>query len=143
MSVFLVKARRVIIAGRSRRPTGFSVVLPAMTKERPFIPRRPPQHDIRVIPNIADLISGKIKGRTSDDQTSWVLSLGVMGVQFAAGYKAAVYNEAKSRHIGRENSHAMVYAINSRLKSHVSALPGSRYGECNLTDLGTGSRSEE
>ena len=53
------------------------------------------------MPSLADVISGKVKGRTRDDQISWFLNLGVMGVQFAA-VCAAVYNEAKRKGIGRE-----------------------------------------
>jgi ornithine cyclodeaminase/alanine dehydrogenase-like protein (mu-crystallin family) len=53
------------------------------------------------MPTLADLVSGKIKGRTNDQQTSWFLNLGVMGVQFAA-VCATVYNEAKKNGIGKE-----------------------------------------
>jgi ornithine cyclodeaminase/alanine dehydrogenase-like protein (mu-crystallin family) len=53
------------------------------------------------MPSLADVISGKVKGRTSNSQTSWFLNLGVMGVQFAA-VCTAVYNEAKRKGIGRE-----------------------------------------
>lgn len=53
------------------------------------------------MPALADVIGGKVKGRTSDTQTTWFLNLGVMGVQFAA-VCTAVYHEAKRRGIGRE-----------------------------------------
>jgi hypothetical protein len=53
------------------------------------------------MPSLADLISGNVKGRIGDQQTSWFLNLGVMGVQFAA-VCTAVYNEAKKKGIGRE-----------------------------------------
>ena len=53
------------------------------------------------MPSLADLIGGKVRGRTDDKQTSWFLNLGVMGVQFAA-VCAAVYDEAKKKGIGRE-----------------------------------------
>jgi ornithine cyclodeaminase/alanine dehydrogenase-like protein (mu-crystallin family) len=53
------------------------------------------------MPALADIISGRAKGRTNDKQTSWFLNLGVMGVQFAATC-TAVFNEAKKKGIGRE-----------------------------------------
>jgi ornithine cyclodeaminase/alanine dehydrogenase-like protein (mu-crystallin family) len=70
-------------------------------EEKAIIPRRPPRAEILNMPSLADVISGKAKGRTSDQQTSWFLNLGVMGVQFAA-VCAAVYHEAKKKGIGRE-----------------------------------------
>src|SRR3989475_4944465 len=80
---------------------GFLGYVAGEPEEKAIIPRRPPREEILSMPSLADVISGKAKGRTSDEQNSWVLNLGVMGVQFAA-VCAAVYNEAKKKGIGRE-----------------------------------------
>jgi alanine dehydrogenase len=80
---------------------GFIGYVAGQPEEKAIIPRRPPRPEILKMPALADVISGKAKGRTADAQTSWFLNLGVMGVQFAA-VCAAVYNEAKRRGIGRE-----------------------------------------
>lgn len=66
-----------------------------------LIPRRPPRPEILKLPTLADLMGGRVKGRTSDRQTTWFLNLGVMGVQFGA-VCTAVYHEAKKRGIGCE-----------------------------------------
>jgi alanine dehydrogenase len=80
---------------------GFLGYVAGQPEEKAIIPPRPPREEILKMPSLADVLSGKVKGRTSDDQTSWFLNLGVMGVQFAA-VCAAVYNEAKKKGIGRE-----------------------------------------
>jgi alanine dehydrogenase len=80
---------------------GFLGYVAGQPEEKAIIPKRPPRGEILHMPTLADLISGKIKGRTNDQQTSWFLNLGVMGVQFAA-VCAIVYNEAKKKGIGRE-----------------------------------------
>jgi alanine dehydrogenase len=80
---------------------GFLGYVAGQPNEKAIIPRRPPRAEILIMPNLADVISGRVEGRTSDSQTSWFLNLGVMGVQFAA-VCAAVYKEAKKKSIGRE-----------------------------------------
>jgi alanine dehydrogenase len=80
---------------------GFIGYVAGQPEEKAIIPQRSPREEILRMPSLADVISGKAKGRTSDGQTSWFLNLGVMGVQFAA-VCAAVYNEAKKQGIGRE-----------------------------------------
>ena len=80
---------------------GFLGYVAGQPEEKAIIPRRPPREEILNMPSLADVISGKVKGRTSNSQTSWFLNLGVMGVQFAA-VCTAVYNEAKRKGIGRE-----------------------------------------
>ena len=76
-------------------------VKPNTNKEKAIIPRRPERPEILRLPSLADVISGKVKGRTDDKQTSWFLNLGVMGVQFAAVCTVA-YHEAIKRGIGNE-----------------------------------------
>jgi alanine dehydrogenase len=80
---------------------GFLGYVAGQPEEKAIIPRRPPREEILKMPTLADVISGKVKGRTSDKQTSWFLNLGVMGVQFAAVCTAA-YKEAKKKGIGRD-----------------------------------------
>lgn len=80
---------------------GFLGYVAGQPDEKAIIPRRPPRQEILEMPSLADVISGKVKGRTSDQQTTWFLNLGVMGVQFAA-VCTAVYHEAMKKKIGRE-----------------------------------------
>jgi len=80
---------------------GFLGYVAGQPEEKAIIPRRPPREEILKMATLADVLSGKAKGRTSDRQTSWFLNLGVMGVQFAAVCTAA-YNEAKKRGVGRD-----------------------------------------
>jgi alanine dehydrogenase len=80
---------------------GFLGYVAGQPNEKAIIPRRPPRAEILIMPSLADMISGRVGGRTSDSQTTWFLNLGVMGVQFAA-VCAAVYKEAKKKSIGRE-----------------------------------------
>ena len=80
---------------------GFMGYVAGQPAEKEIIPRRLPRDEIVKMPTLADLISGNVKGRTNDMQTTWFLNLGVMGVQFGA-VCTAVYREAKKRGIGRE-----------------------------------------
>ena len=75
---------------------GFLGYVAGQPEEKTIIPKRPPREEILKMPSLADLLSGKVKGRINDQQTSWFLNLGVMGVQFAA-VCTAVYNEARKR----------------------------------------------
>jgi ornithine cyclodeaminase/alanine dehydrogenase-like protein (mu-crystallin family) len=80
---------------------GFLGYVAGQSEEQAIIPRRPPRQEILGMPTLADLISGRVKGRSDDKQTTWFLNLGVMGMQFGAVCTAA-YHEAKKRGIGRE-----------------------------------------
>jgi hypothetical protein len=80
---------------------GFLGYVAGRPEEAAIIPRRPPRPEILGMPTLADLISGKVTGRSNSQQTTWFLNLGVMGVQFAA-VSTAVYHEATRRRIGRE-----------------------------------------
>lgn len=80
---------------------GFLGYVAGQPEEKAIIPRRAPREEILKMPSLADLISGKVKGRTSDKQTTWFLNLGVMGVQFGA-VCTAVFHAAKKKGIGRE-----------------------------------------
>jgi len=80
---------------------GFLGYVAGQPEEKAIIPKRPPRPEILAMPTLADVLSGKAKGRENDEQTSWFLNLGVMGMQFGAVCTAA-YNEAKKRGIGRD-----------------------------------------
>jgi len=80
---------------------GFLSYVAGQSEEKAIIPRRPERPEILRLPSLADVISGKVKGRTDDKQTSWFLNLGVMGVQFAAVCTVA-YHEANKRGIGQK-----------------------------------------
>lgn len=80
---------------------GFLSYVAGQSREQAIIPRRPPRQEILNLPNLADLVAGRVKGRTDDKQTTWFLNLGVMGVQFEA-VCAIAYHEATKRGIGRE-----------------------------------------
>jgi len=80
---------------------GFLGYVAGQPEEKAIIPRRPPREEIVKTPTLAELIAGKVKGRSDDGQTTWFLNLGVMGVQFGA-VCTVVYHEAKKRGIGRE-----------------------------------------
>ena len=80
---------------------GFLGYAAGQPQETAIIPRRPPRQEILAMPSLADLIAGKVAGRTSDDQTSWFLNLGVMGVQFGA-VCTAVYHTAQKAGIGKQ-----------------------------------------
>lgn len=88
-------------AGAFYAAHGFLSYVAGHPEEQAIIPRRPPRPEILKMPTLADLIGGKVTGRTSDRQTTWFLNLGVMGVQFGA-VSAAVYQAAKKRGVGRE-----------------------------------------
>ncbi|MGH7848418.1 MAG: ornithine cyclodeaminase family protein [Candidatus Binatia bacterium] len=80
---------------------GFLGYVAGQPQEAAIIPRREPRQEILAMPTLADLIAGKTAGRTSDDQTSWFLNLGVMGAQFGA-VCTAVYHAAQKAGIGKE-----------------------------------------
>ena len=80
---------------------GFLAYVAGQPEEKAMIPKRPPRQEILKLPTLAEVIGGKVEGRTRDKQTTWFLNLGVMGVQFGA-VCTAVYNEAKKMGVGRE-----------------------------------------
>jgi alanine dehydrogenase len=80
---------------------GFLGYVAGQEGEKKLIPPRPPRREILEMPSLAELIAGKVKGRTSERQTTWFLNLGVMGVQFAA-VCTAVYHAAREGGVGRE-----------------------------------------
>jgi alanine dehydrogenase len=65
------------------------------------VPRVVPPSDILDMPRLADLIAGKVKGRTSDSQTTYFFNLGAIGAQFEA-VAGAVYEKARACGLGTE-----------------------------------------
>ena len=53
------------------------------------------------MPTLVDLISGRERGRASEEQTSFFLNVGAIGAQFE-GVAAAVYNKARQQGLGTE-----------------------------------------
>ncbi len=82
---------------------GFLSYVAGQSEEKAIIPRRPPRQEILSLPNLADLVAGRVKGRTDNQQTIWFLNLGVMAIQFEA-VCAVAYHAATKRGIGREIS---------------------------------------
>jgi ornithine cyclodeaminase/alanine dehydrogenase-like protein (mu-crystallin family) len=80
---------------------GFLSYVAGQPEEKRMIPPRPPRREILEMPSLAELLAGKVTGRTSERQTSWFLNLGVMGAQFAA-VCAAVYHAARKAGVGTE-----------------------------------------
>ena len=90
---------------------------PARRKE--YHSKAPAAREILNMPSLADLIGGKVRGRTDDKQTSWFLNLRVMGVQFAA--VCALFTKQEKGHRQR-NPHRMVYSIDPGLTCPLCAI---------------------
>jgi ornithine cyclodeaminase/alanine dehydrogenase-like protein (mu-crystallin family) len=70
-------------------------------EERAIVPRVVPPPEVLDMPRLADLIAGKIAGRTADSQTTYFFNLGAIGAQFEA-VAAAVYEKARAQGLGTE-----------------------------------------
>ena len=53
------------------------------------------------ISKLSDLMSGRLQGRTSREQTTWFMNVGALGEQFTA-ITAAVYKKAREAGLGTE-----------------------------------------
>lgn len=80
---------------------GFLGYVAGQPEERALVPHRSLSAEIRTIPALTDLFTGRVKGRTSSEQTTWFLNMGSIGAQFEA-VAAAVYNKAKAAGLGTE-----------------------------------------
>ena len=62
-----------------------------------------PAHTVRYdnVPSITDLMTGKVAGRTSEEQITYFRNSGTQGLQFAA-VAGKVYEEARKQGVGRE-----------------------------------------
>ena len=69
--------------------------------ERAMVPRVDLTPDIVDIPKLPELMSGRIPGRTSPEQTTWFMNIGAIGPQFSA-ITGAVYERARDAGLGHE-----------------------------------------
>jgi alanine dehydrogenase len=80
---------------------GFLGYVAGQPEERRLVPHLDLPSKIIDMPRLVDLLTGKAKGRTGDEQTSFFLNVGAIGAQFE-GVAAAVYEEAVKRGLGTE-----------------------------------------
>jgi alanine dehydrogenase len=80
---------------------GFLAHVAGTPEERAQIPRLALDPELVHMPKLPDLLAGRAPGRTSDEQTSWFLNVGAIGIQFAA-VAAAVYERARAEGLGVE-----------------------------------------
>jgi ornithine cyclodeaminase/alanine dehydrogenase-like protein (mu-crystallin family) len=70
-------------------------------EETAMIPRVPPNPDTFALPTLSDLVSGRVPGRTTPEQTTFFHNIGSIGEGFAA-VSAGIYERALERGIGTE-----------------------------------------
>jgi ornithine cyclodeaminase/alanine dehydrogenase-like protein (mu-crystallin family) len=81
--------------------SGFLGYVAGNEKERALIPNLELPEKIVSMPSLADMLAGRVKGRTKDDQVSFFLNAGEIGAQFVA-LAASVYRRARERGLGTE-----------------------------------------
>ena len=90
---------------RRRRPFyargGYLGYVAGQPDDRALVPRVDLTPDIVDIPKLPDLMSGRVPGRTSPEQTAWFMNIGAIGPQFSA-VTAAVYERAREAGLGHE-----------------------------------------
>ncbi len=80
---------------------GFLGYVAGTPADRALVPKLDLPPSIIEMPRLADLISGRHRGRTSAAQTTFFLNVGAIGAQFT-GVAAAVYNAAVRQRLGTE-----------------------------------------
>ncbi len=80
---------------------GYLGYVAGQEEERALVPRVNLTREIVDIPKLPDLMSGRIPGRTSPEQTAWFMNIGAIGPQFSA-VTGAVYERARDAGLGRE-----------------------------------------
>ena len=80
---------------------GFLGYVAGTPEERALVPKLTLAADIIGLPHLVDLMTGRVTGRTADDQTTFFLNVGAIGAQFE-GVAAAVYHKAREQGLGRE-----------------------------------------
>jgi alanine dehydrogenase len=65
------------------------------------VPKLALSPDVINMPRLVDLITGRVQGRTNDQQTTFFLNVGAIGAQFE-GVAAAVYHKARAKGLGTE-----------------------------------------
>jgi len=78
---------------------GFLAYVAGTAEERASVPHVNLPDDIIGMPRLVDLVAGKVKGRTSPEQTTFFLNVGAIGAQFEA-VAAAVYERARAKGLG-------------------------------------------
>ena len=80
---------------------GFLGYVAGSQEERALVPKVDLPDDIIEMTQLVDLVSGRSRGRTGPEQTSFFLNVGAIGVQFEA-VAAAVFELARERGLGQE-----------------------------------------
>jgi alanine dehydrogenase len=80
---------------------GFLGYVAGTPEERALVPKLTLPPDVIDMPQLVDLITGRVKGRTSYEQTTLFLNVGAIGAQFE-GVAAAVYHKARDQGLGTE-----------------------------------------
>jgi alanine dehydrogenase len=80
---------------------GFLAWVAGTEEEKSIIPRVPPNRETATLPTLPDLVSGRVAGRTSPEQTTYFHNVGASGEGFAA-IGAGIYERALERKIGTE-----------------------------------------
>jgi len=80
---------------------GFLGYVAGTPEERALVPKLTLPPEIIGLTPLVDLIAGRVRGRTSNEQTSFFLNVGAIGAQFE-GVAAAVYNKAREQGLGTE-----------------------------------------
>jgi alanine dehydrogenase len=80
---------------------GFLAYVAGQPDERALVPRLDLPAQVIGLPSLADLLAGRVPGRTTAEQTSFFLNVGAIGAQFEA-VAAAVYRKAREQGLGTE-----------------------------------------
>ena len=80
---------------------GYLGYVAGQEEERALVPRVDLTPEVVDIPKLPDLMSGRIPGRTSPEQTTWFMNIGAIGPQFSA-ITGAVYERAREQGLGQE-----------------------------------------
>jgi len=80
---------------------GFLGYVAGTPEERALVPKLTLSANVVNMPHLVDLLTGRAQGRTADDQTTFFLNVGAIGVQFE-GVAAAVYHKAREQGLGSE-----------------------------------------
>jgi alanine dehydrogenase len=80
---------------------GFLGYVAGTPEDRALVPKLSLSPDVINMPRLVDLITGRVQGRTNDQQTTFFLNVGAIGAQFE-GVAAAVYHKARAKGLGTE-----------------------------------------
>jgi alanine dehydrogenase len=80
---------------------GFLGYVAGGPEERTLVPRLDLPAELIGLPTMIDLVAGRVRGRTADEQTSFFLNVGAIGAQFET-VAAVVYNRARETGLGTE-----------------------------------------